>query len=307
LETASLTNNNDTNNEDGQISEPAVAMIPAGSRRQAMDWSLVLLSQGINPTIECAEEVDRWFLKVSPAEHNAALLSIQQYQAENRPWPWQREIFQPGYLFDWAALGWAVLICAFFWLSDIHAGLRSAGMMDSAAAGQGQWWRLFTAIWLHADTGHLATNAVIGVILLGFTMGRYGTGLGLLAACLTGVGGNLAAWLLWPTAHRSLGASGLVMGCLGLLAVQTFPLWRHTPRATRVILSGIGGGLMLFLLMGVTPGTDVIAHFGGFVSGLLLGGFLNLFAKTAQRPSIQLASGLVFALLVTWPWWLALN
>ena len=30
---------------------------------------------------------------------------------------------------------------------------------------------------------------------------------------------------------------------------------------------------MLFVLLGLEPGTDVVAHFGGFVSGLILGSY----------------------------------
>ncbi len=87
--------------------------------------------------------------------------------------------------------------------------------MDGAAVAHGQWWRLFTAIWLHADLAHLATNATIGLLLLGLAMGRYGTGAGLLAAYLAGAGGNLVAGLISLQPHRSLGASGMVIGCLG--------------------------------------------------------------------------------------------
>ena len=56
---------------------------------------------------------------------------------------------------------------------------------------------------------------------LGFAMGRYGTGTGVLAAFLAGAGGNVAAWLASLEQHRNLGASGMVMGSLGLLAAQS--------------------------------------------------------------------------------------
>jgi membrane associated rhomboid family serine protease len=179
--------------------------------------------------------------------------------------------------------------------------------MDGPAVAHGQWWRLFTAMWLHADLAHLATNATIGVVLLGLAMGRYGTGVGLLAAYLAGAGGNLVAGLISLQPHRSLGASGMVTGCLGLLAVQSFSLWRQTPHAMKYILSGICGGVMLFVLLAVTPGTDVIAHLGGFASGLVLGALLSLIPTVAQMPKANLLSGTLFALLVIVPWWLALR
>ncbi|HWH70051.1 MAG TPA: rhomboid family intramembrane serine protease, partial [Candidatus Sulfotelmatobacter sp.] len=170
-----------------------------------------------------------------------------------------------------------------------------------------QWWRLFTAIWLHADVAHLAANATLGFVLLGLAMGRYGTGNGLLAAYVAGAGGNLLAGWFSAGPHRSLGASGMVMASLGLLAVPFFSGWRHPPHATKYLLSGVFGGVMLFVLLGVTPGTDILAHFGGFLSGLLLGGCLAWFPTLAAKAKLNFFSGLLFAGLVIWPWWLALS
>jgi membrane associated rhomboid family serine protease len=286
--------------------EPATARIPVRSHRQAMDWSLVLVSQGIETTIDQAENGSGWGLLVAGQDYGNAIRTIRQYHLENKGWPWQQAVFRPGFLFDWGALAWALLTCLFFWLST-RVGLQTAGVMDGAAVAHGQWWRLFTAMWLHADLAHLAANATLGLVLLGLAMGRYGTGAGLLAAYLAGAGGNLVAGLLSLQTHRSLGASGMVMGCLGLLAVQSFSLWRQTPHAPKFILSGIGGGVMLFVLLALTPGTDVMAHLGGFVSGLVLGALLSLVPATAQKPKANLLSGLVFALLVIVPWWLALR
>ena len=271
-----------------------------------MDWSLVLVSQGIESTIEYSEEGAGWGLLVAGRDYENALNAIHQYRLENRRWPWRQQVFRPGILFDWGSLAWVLLLVLFFWL-NARADLQSAGIMDTAAVVGGQWWRLFTAIWLHGDLGHLASNASIGLVLLGLAMGRYGTGAGLLAAYLTGAGGNLIAWLLSSEPHRSLGASGMVLGSLGLLAVQSFSLWRQTPHAAKYIISGVVGGVMLFVLLGLTPGTDVMAHFGGFATGLLLGGLLTLIPGVAQKARTNLLCGFCFALLVIWPWWLALS
>ncbi len=284
----------------------ATARIPARSHRQAMDWSLVLVSQGIETTIDQGEDGTGWGLLVAGQDYGNALRAIRQYRLENRAWPWQQAVFKPGFLFDWGSVAWALLACLFFWLST-RTGLQTAGLMDGSAVAHGQWWRLFTAMWLHADLAHLATNATLGMVLLGLAMGRYGTGVGLLAAYLAGAGGNLVAGLLSLHSHRSLGASGMVMGCLGLLAVQSVSLWRQSPHATKYILSGICGGVMLFVLLALTPGTDVVAHLGGFACGLVLGALLNLVSEIAQMPKTNLLSGLLFALLVIVPWWLALR
>jgi membrane associated rhomboid family serine protease len=269
-----------------------------------MDWSLVLLSQGIESTIESPESGSGWGLRVQSRDHEPALKAIRQYHLENRAWPWQQRLLRPGLVFDWGSLAWALLLLVFYGL-DAQRGLQSVGLMDSVAVSHGHWWRLFTAVWLHADLAHLGTNATIGLALLGLAMGRHGTGPGLLAAYLSGVSGNVAGWLLAAEPHRSLGASGMVMGSLGLLAAQSFSPRRQSPQATRHLVSGVLGGIMLFVLLALTPGTDIVAHTGGFLSGLLLGGALALASASIQEGWVNLAAGAAFAILVILPWWLA--
>jgi membrane associated rhomboid family serine protease len=271
-----------------------------------MDWSLVLVSQGVETTIAAPEESEGWRLLVASREYERAMEAIRQYRLENRGWPWQQKVFRPGIIFDWGSLAWILLIFLFYGLNN-RQDLHPDGFMDSTAVARGEWWRLFTAIWLHADLAHLAGNATFGFLLLGLAMGRYGTGAGLLAAYLAGVGGNVTAWLVASSPHYSLGASGMVMGALGLLAVQSFSLWRTTPYATKFIVSGVVGGLMLFILLGVAPNTDIMAHFGGFVSGLLLGVVLTVSPSLAQKPKTNVVTGFLFAVLVIIPWWLALR
>jgi membrane associated rhomboid family serine protease len=281
-----------------------LARIPARTRRQAMDWSLALLSQDIEATIDHSEDAG-WGLLVLPEQHATAIETIRQYRRENLHWPWRQKVLRPGLLFDWGSLLFVALLAVFFWLSESHPGLRDAGLMDARQVSSGEWWRLFTSVLLHGDFGHFATNASVGLVMLGLVMGRYGTGVGLLAAYLAGVGGNLATWLIYFGGHRSLGASGMVMGCLGLLAIP-FVETRHESKR-KFVWAGIAGGVMLFVLFGLTPGTDVLAHFGGFVAGLLLGGILVLAPRIAERGAVNVCAGVFFAALVVWTWWLALQ
>jgi membrane associated rhomboid family serine protease len=279
--------------------------IPARSHRQAMDWSLVLASQGIEPVLEQTEA--GWALRVAAPDADAALAAIRQYRLENRRWPWRRPAFKSGFVFDWGSAAWVVLTVVFYGLSDSRVNLRDAGIMDGAAVAHGEWWRLFTATLLHADLGHLATNAVFGFVLLGLAMGQCGTGVGLLAAYLAGAGGNVASWLVHGETHHGLGASGVVMGALGLLTVQSLPLLRGNPNALKLALGGMVGGMMLFVLLGLNPGTDVVAHFGGFVTGLVLGWGMTLAPKVAGKPLVHFGAGFLFTALVIVTWLLALN
>lgn len=282
------------------------AHIPARTRRQAMDWALVLVSQGIEPVIEQTEE-GRWMLVVTPENYDKSVAAIRLYRLENLRWPWRKPIFKTHAIFDWGAAAWFFLTVVCYWLSDRNAALRDAGVMDGKAAAAGEWWRLFTATFLHADLAHLTANALFGLILIGLAMGRYGTGVGLLAAFLAGAGGNVTSWLVRGDNFRGLGASGVVMGALGLLAAQSVGLLRRDPRALKIVLGGVAGGLMLFALLGVTPGTDIVAHLGGFVMGLGFGAVLTLTGEGTSRPPANLVAGLIFTVLVIWAWALALG
>jgi len=281
--------------------------ISARSRRQAMEWSLVLISQGMESTIDSTEELG-WGLIVPEQDYERAVDILRQYHAENRHWPWRQRISPKGVLFDWGSLGWVLLIGLFFWI-ETHASpdFRSAGLMDAVAVSRGEWWRLFTAVFLHADLGHFAMNASIGFFLLGLTMGNFGTGVGLLAAYLAGAGGNVATWLIYSEGHRSLGASGMVMGCVGLLASQSIFSRPGTPNRLKFALVSLAGGVMLFALLGLSPGSDVLAHLGGFVSGLALGCVLVIASGLTRNAAANIFGSVIFCALVILPWWLALK
>src|SRR5438045_2457590 len=162
--------------------------IPAASQKQAMDWSLVLVSQGIETAIAGPADGSGWSLIVGENDYENAVRTIRQYRIENRGWPWQQQVFRAGFLFDWASLAWACLLAFFFWLGT-RLDLHSAGFMSSVAVSHGEWWRLFTAIWLHAELAHFGSNATLGMVLLWLAMERCGAWIGLLSGSMAGGGG----------------------------------------------------------------------------------------------------------------------
>jgi len=265
--------------------------IPAQSRQQAMDWSLVLASQAIPHLIASPDESGIWSLRVASVDFQSATAAIGKYEAENAPRPWQQPCLEGRLLFDWAALVWVLLLVVTHALCTGRPAIREVGIMHGTAVSHGEWWRLVTATQLHADGAHLASNLAIGFVLLALVMGRWGTATGMLAALLAGVGGNVLNWLLQPT-HFSLGASGVVMGCLGLLALQPHRRTTARPPPWRGLFGGLAGAVMLFVLLGLDPRADVVAHAGGFITGL----GLALGLRLNPIPSLLLA-GLVLA-----PW-----
>ncbi|HTG42933.1 MAG TPA: rhomboid family intramembrane serine protease, partial [Verrucomicrobiae bacterium] len=176
--------------EESSIPEP-YARIAAQSKRQAMDWGLVLASQDIHPIISHPEDSQAWALLIEPSQHQQALAAIHQYRLENRGWAWRRELPGSNLEVHAGALFWCLFLAFWQWIvTFVWPALQVAGRMDSEAVRHGAWWRLFTPVLLHADLAHLMANATFGVVFLGFAMARFGPGLALLAAYLAGVIGN---------------------------------------------------------------------------------------------------------------------
>jgi membrane associated rhomboid family serine protease len=288
---------------------PAWVAIPARSRRQAMDWSLALASQGIEVVIDHQPEGLGWVLLVSPDQQQWARDTIRQYRLENRAWRLRQRLRDWGFSFHWGALAWCWVLIVIHWVAEAAGSwLEVAGAMGHAVGQTGEWWRLITATTLHVDVGHLAANVSTGIVVLGLAMGRYGAGWALLATLLAGALGNLAGLAVHTAPYRGLGASGVVMGGLGLLAVQSFALWRDPFAAKRSLLTGVIAGMLLFVLFGLNPKSDVVAHTGGFVGGLVFGALLNLLpARFGRDTRADRLAGATAIVLTAVCWALALT
>jgi membrane associated rhomboid family serine protease len=265
-----------------------------------MDWALVLASQNIEATITRLED-GAWGLAIHPQDETAALGALRQYHVENRGWGWTQPVPGSGLVFHWGAAGWAAAVVAVYYLCEVRSPwLERAGVVDTAAIRHGQWWRLFTAISLHENLPHLMANLTSGFLLLGLAMARYGAGVALLSAFLAGAVGNLAGFHFYSD-HTGLGASGMVMAALGLLAAPPYGAWRR-----HIFVRGGASAVLILILTGFGPGTDTVAHVGGFVGGACLGAALSF------APPERLQTGYVNVLacagvigLAWWTWQLA--
>jgi membrane associated rhomboid family serine protease len=282
--------------------DDAHRIIPARSRREVMEWGLVMASQEIEAIVDKSQQ--GWGLVVAEADHPRALALLRQYKLENRGWRWKQQLPGSGFVFHWGALVWVAAMAAFYyWTMAAFPQLQGLGVMEPSRVAGGQWWRLFTAITLHENLDHLAANLMTGGLFLGLAMARYGPGVAMLAAFLAGAAGNCADLVLYSQSDQSLGASGMVMGALGLLSVHSFSLWRKYPPARGLILRGAAAGFLILVLLGFGPGTDMLAHVGGFLAGAILGLALNAVRPAVlQRGAVNVLAGMALAALVTLAW-----
>ncbi|KDP37100.1 hypothetical protein JCGZ_06156 [Jatropha curcas] len=133
----------------------------------------------------------------------------------------------------------------------------------------GEAWRFFSCIWLHAGVLHLLTN-MISLLFIGIPLEQeFGfLRIGLLYV-MSGFGGSLMS-ALSPEPNISVGASGALFGLLGSMLSELFLNWTtyvNKCKAVTSLLLIIG----LNLSFGLIPHVDNSAHIGGFLSGFLLG------------------------------------
>ncbi len=285
--------------------ESALTNIPVRSERQAMDWSLVLASQDIAATIVQSPEDGRWSLVVEPDQFGRAIQAIKLYHQENPRWHWKPRLPVQGVAVHGGGVLWCVLLAVIFFLSsETGFNLREVGSMDSELVHKGEWWRLITATTLHADVGHLMANATLGAVFLGLVFARYGAGLGLLGCWFAGIAGNIAGLIIYPAPFRGLGASGMMMGAVGMLTAQTIPEWNRDPRSARWVLSSAAAGFCLFLLLGSSAGTDLVAHLGGFIAGAIFGAIALFVQPKSDHASFSQRFALLMVVGVTGIAWL---
>ena len=134
----------------------------------------------------------------------------------------------------------------------------------------GEYWRLFTAMFLHIGLMHLAFNAY-ALVAIGTDLERIvGWARFLAVYLLSGLFGSLASYAFSP--HLSAGASGAIFGVIGALGAF-FAMYRE--RLGQWGRSRLGNILFLIainLFFGFTnPGIDNYGHLGGLLSGAILG------------------------------------
>lgn len=170
-----------------------------------------------------------------------------------------------------------LLIACFAWQQG--GGVVDAGRVDSIRMMEsGEWARSLTGLMLHGDVVHLASNLVAGMGFAFFVARFFGAAAGWLLILLSGCLGNaLNAWVYYPDAHYSIGASTAVFGALGLLT--GVGLWMALAEAKQTWsvprwFMPVFGGVTLLGLIGVGDGlglVDVAAHISGFLCGTLFG------------------------------------
>lgn len=158
----------------------------------------------------------------------------------------------------------------------IKVGARQTNLI----VNQGQWFRLFTPLVLHAGLVHFVLNMAAMYFIGAAVEQSHGYSTAAVLFILPAVGGNILSAICLPQ-YISVGASGGIFGligaCLADISINWNLLflksttdeesrWRHLK-----VLFWLAFDIILNCIIGLTPFVDNFTHLGGFLYGLCCG------------------------------------
>lgn len=156
-----------------------------------------------------------------------------------------------------------------FLVPDLERELVERFALANWLVADGQWWRIFTATFLHGSIAHVGFNMYALWIFGPRLEQQVGSTAFASMYAAAAAAGSTASYLLGPIDQVSIGASGAIFGLFG---AWLFVAWRM--RATP---AGRAMFNQLFFLLAINlalplliPGIDWRAHMGGLAGGLLV-------------------------------------
>ena len=306
------------NKEENWVPVPWHRVDPADAsrltERRARLWALVLKSRYLESRIEMGES--GWQLLVPEENLEAACRELRLFIEENRNWPPIFPPVRPMVENTISTLSILVLLATFHNLTNLDLTVMGRHPVDWVEIGnahgslilRGEWWRLVTALTLHADWLHLFSNLAIGGVFVIYLCRDLGSGLAWSLLLASGVLGNLTNAYVQLPSHSSVGSSTAVFGAVGILGA--IALVRHRQHLRSKWPIPVAAALSLLALLG-TEGerTDLGAHLFGFLFGFGLGlvaeWLVGFFGRPGRLFNALLALCTASVLLAAW--WSALK
>ena len=158
----------------------------------------------------------------------------------------------------------------------IKCGARDTNLI----VNEGQWYRLFTPMVLHAGLVHFFVNMLALYFIGGAVEQSHGFASAAVLFIIPGVGGNILSAICLPQ-YISVGASGgifgLMGGCIADIALNWNLLFLKTTTDAKIrlrhcyILLWLGVDIIINCVLGFTPFVDNFTHLGGFMYGFCCG------------------------------------
>lgn len=157
----------------------------------------------------------------------------------------------------------------------------------------GEFYRLFTCMFVHADILHILFN-MIALYSIGPVVERYyGKSKFLLIYLVSGLLGSIFSGVFMTADSISIGASGAIFGLLGSICYFTY-YYRATLQG--ILRGSIMPVIIINLVIGfLSSSIDLSAHIGGLLGGILISMAIGIGDK--HRKSDQI-NGLVVLVLM---------
>jgi len=156
-------------------------------------------------------------------------------------------------------------------LFDKGALFVSVPFSTGSGLAHGEWWRLFTAMFLHAGMVHIAFNMFALWVLGSWVEQAIGAFRFVLVYISAGLAGSTGAILVTPNSP-TVGASGAIFGIMGALLILEY-----------MATGSLAGQAMTLIVINLALSVAIPnISLGGHVGGLI-GGIVGTFALATTR------------------------
>jgi membrane associated rhomboid family serine protease len=166
--------------------------------------------------------------------------------------------------------------------------LFDLGAMAPPAVADGQFWRLFTAMFLHAGLLHVALNAYFFWLFGRVVESVFGRTWMLLIFLVSGFLASVASYAFGPFLALAVGASGAISGVFGAFIAYNYRRRHLAANAANLRMALTVIVLNAFIAV-VYSSIDWRAHVGGLVAGFALGYLADDAVPARQRAVARFA------------------
>jgi membrane associated rhomboid family serine protease len=166
--------------------------------------------------------------------------------------------------------------------------LFDMGAMQPIAVADGQFWRLFTAMFLHVGLLHVALNAYFFWLFGRMVEATFGRTWMVLIYVVAGFLASVASYAFGPVTTLAVGASGAISGVFGAFIAYNYRRRQHAMNAANLRLALTVIVLNAVIAIGYSS-IDWRAHVGGLVAGFALGYLADSSGPARQRAVVRFA------------------
>ncbi len=166
--------------------------------------------------------------------------------------------------------------------------LFDLGAMAPPAVADGQFWRLFTAMFLHAGLLHVALNAYFFWLFGRVVESVFGRTWMLLIFLVSGFLASVASYAFGPVVALAVGASGAISGVFGAFIAYNYRRRHLAANAANLRMAVTVIVLNAFIAVAYSS-IDWRAHVGGLVAGFALGYLADDAVPARQRAVARFA------------------